>query len=100
MSDIVSIIAKAEDSIENAAYNLKGSFYSATVNRCYYGLYYCLIALLVKKNVSPKSHKGAHVKFNELFVLTGLFPKDMTTILAATFNQRQIGDYDIDAEIN
>ena len=24
----------------------------------------------------------------------------MTTILAATFNQRQIGDYDIDAEIN
>lgn len=52
MSDINSIISKAEDSIENAAYNLEGEFYSATVNRCYYALYYCLIALLDTKNIS------------------------------------------------
>ena len=99
MSDINSIISKAEDSIENAAYNLEGEFYSATVNRCYYALYYCLIALLDTKNISARSHKGAHVKFNELFILTGEFAKEMNTILAGTFNQRQMGDYDIDSEI-
>lgn len=99
MSDLYSIIKKAEDSIENAIYNLDGHFYSATVNRCYYALYYCINALLLTKGVSPKSHKGAHVKFNELFILSGDLSKDMNTILVSTFNQRQIGDYDIDAEI-
>ena len=100
MSDINSIILKAEDSIDNAVYNPEGGFYSATVNRCYHALYYCLIALLETKNVTSKSHKGAHIKFNELFILTGEFTKEMNTILVATFNQRQMGDYDIASEIN
>ncbi|MBE9466179.1 hypothetical protein ACFP1I_29500 [Dyadobacter subterraneus] len=50
--------------------------------------------------MSSKSHKGAHIKFNELFIFTREFTKEMNTILVATFNQRQMGDYDIDSEIN
>jgi uncharacterized protein (UPF0332 family) len=63
-SESFKALEKAEDAIENAEYNLKGGFISATANRAYYGCYYCMIALLYTKSVHAKTHQGAHTKFS------------------------------------
>ena len=57
-AESVKALEKAEDAIENAEYNLKGGFVSATANRAYYGCYYCMIALLYSKSLHAKTQQG------------------------------------------
>lgn len=92
-------LEKAGDAIENAEYNLKGGFVSATANRAYYGCYYCMIALLYTKNIHAKTHQGAHAKFSELFVKTGIFPIEISSDISVIFDFRQEADYDLDTDI-
>lgn len=98
-SESIKALEKAEDAIENAEYNLKGGFISATANRAYYGCYYCMIALLYTKNVHAKTHQGAHAKFSELFVKTGIFPNETSSDISVIFDFRQEADYDLDTDI-
>jgi uncharacterized protein (UPF0332 family) len=55
-------LEKAGDAIENAEYNLKGGFVSATANRAYYGCYYCMIALLSSKKCACQNTPGSKCK--------------------------------------
>jgi HEPN domain-containing protein len=71
---------KAKDAIENAEYNLKGGFVSATANHA-------------------KTHQGAHAKFSELFVRTGIFPTEISSDISVIFDFRQEADYDLDTDI-
>ena len=98
-SESLKALEKAEDAIENAEYNLKGGFISATANRTYYGCYYCMIALLYTKDVHAKTHQGAHAKFSELFVKTGIFPIETSSDISVIFDFRQEADYDLDTDI-
>lgn len=90
---------KAADAIENAAYNLKGGFITATANRSYYACYYCIIALLYTKNVYAKTHQGTRAKFSELFIKTSVFPIETSDSIAMLFDYRQEADYDLDEDI-
>jgi len=99
-AESVKALEKAEDALENAEYNLKGGFVSATANRAYYGCYYCMIALLYSKNVHAKTHQGAHAKFSELFVKTGIFPIEISNDISVIFDFRQEADYDLDTDIS
>jgi uncharacterized protein (UPF0332 family) len=98
--EIQQILAKAEDCLESAAYNLQGGYLEASVNRSYYAVFDALVALLAYQEVYPKSHKGAHAKFQELYVLNGLLPLRAKAIVADSFHKRQTGDYDFDSEIS
>jgi len=98
--DYVSrLYAKAEDTLHAAEYDLTGGFLLATTNRAYYAAYYCIVALLHTKDVSTKTHQGAHTKFAELFIKTSLFPKYASDIINKLFEDRQEADYDLDADI-
>jgi uncharacterized protein (UPF0332 family) len=99
LNESFKALEKAEDAIENAEYNLKGGFISATANRAYYGCYYCMIALLYTKSVHTKTHQGAHAKFSELFVKTGIFPSETSSDISVIFDFRQEADYDLDTDI-
>lgn len=57
-------------------------------------------ALLLTKNAFSKTHQGAQVKFNELFIKTDLLPLELGKMLNDAFEKRQFGDYDVDAEIS
>jgi uncharacterized protein (UPF0332 family) len=71
-------IEKAEAAIEAAKYDLEGGFSLAAVNRSYYACYYCMVALLIAKNVYAKTHQGTRAKFSELFIMTGIFPEHIS----------------------
>jgi uncharacterized protein (UPF0332 family) len=97
--ELIQIIEKAEDCIDAAEHDLKGDFYEAAVNRSYYAIYNCVMALLYVTNTFPKSHKGAHTKFNELYIQTNIFSTRLSKIISENFNKRQLGDYDFDTTI-
>jgi len=91
---------KAADAIDNAKYNLKGGYFSATANRAYYACYYCLIALLYTQKVYAKTHQGTKAKFTELFVKTDIFPAETSDSISMLFDYRQEADYDLDEDIS
>ena len=98
-SEARKAISKATDAIENAQYNLKGGFVSATANRCYYSCFYCMTAMLYTKNIYAKTHQGIRAKFSEVFIKTGIFPIETSDIIAMLFDYRQQADYDLDDDI-
>jgi uncharacterized protein (UPF0332 family) len=93
-------LEKAEDCLDDSAFNLSGGRTIVTVNRAYYAVYYCICCLLYTKNVSTKTHKGAQQKFGELFVKTGIFTSISAKWVSDAFELRQFGDYDLEATIS
>jgi uncharacterized protein (UPF0332 family) len=97
--EINKIIAKAEDFFEDADYLFKGERYGAVVNRSYYAMFTMIQAILLTENVFSKTHQGTMIKFHELFIKTGKLPVNLGKMLNETFEKRQFGDYDVDANI-
>jgi len=95
---VEKIIEKAEDALSDAVFNFEDERYQAAINRAYYAIFYCISALLEIKNINTKTHQGAHNKFNELYIKTGLLPSALNTSLDIVFALRQSGDYDLGFE--
>lgn len=98
--EINKIIHKAEEFYQDGEYLFQGKRYEATVNRCYYAMFTSVQALLVTKNIFSKTHQGLQIKFNELFIKTEILPLELGKTLSETFEKRQFGDYDVDADIS
>lgn len=98
--EIDKIIAKADDFYEDADYLYKGQRYEAVVNRSYYAMSTMIQALLLSENIFSKTHQGTMLKFHESFIKARKLPVDMGKILNETFQKRQFGDYDVDANIS
>lgn len=93
-------LERAEDTLDESAYSLDGGFTIATANRAYYVIFYCLTALLYTEGIQTKRHSGAQGKFHELFIRTARFPYETISWIQASFQLRQSGDYDLEADIS
>ncbi|QKZ15333.1 HEPN domain-containing protein [Spirosoma sp. KUDC1026] len=93
-------LERAEDTLEESVHNLDGGFTTATANRAYYVIFYCLTALLYTEGVQTKRHSGAQGKFHELFIRTARFPHETINWIQAAFQLRQAGDYDLETDIS
>lgn len=96
--EIENILERSGDCLSDAKFNFQHSRYMAAVNRSYYSVFDCLVALLLTHNVYTKTHQGAHLKFNELFVKSGLFDAKFSQMLMYLFDLRQSVDYDFQFE--
>jgi uncharacterized protein (UPF0332 family) len=65
------------------------------VNRSYYAMFYCVLALLQTINKTPRKHQGAISLFDREFVHSGLLPKELSFDLHRIFELRQTDDYKI-----
>jgi uncharacterized protein (UPF0332 family) len=99
LSESFKALEYAEFTLQNSEYNLHGGFALGTINRAYYAMFYCMTALLFTENIHAKSHKGTLVKYEELFVKSGLMSKQTSTWVRDAFNLRQEADYDFEAII-
>ena len=98
--ELKQVIARAEDCLEDARYLFEGNRNEAAVNRAYYAVFTAVQGLLLDKEVFVKTHAGAKVKFNELYIKTGLLPLDYGKIFENIFALRQEADYDFSAVIS
>lgn len=63
------------------------------VNRAYYSMFYAVLALMISIDKSTIKHQGVLSFFDEHFIKTKIFPKEMSKYIHAAFESRQEGDY-------
>jgi uncharacterized protein (UPF0332 family) len=78
----------------DAARELSGAgHYRDAVNRAYYAMFYCALALLASKGLGTSKHSGVLSLFNRYFIKTGQFPLEDGRHLREAFELRQGSDY-------
>lgn len=89
-------LKQAEETLFDAEKMLQGNFSPRSItNRAYYSMFYAVLALFLKTDVSIKTskHVGIISIFDKEFIQTKKFDKYYSIILHKMFNFRQKGDY-------
>ena len=86
-------LEQAEESLESARLLLDNSKPRSSVNRSYYAMFYAVMALLAVKGSPTSKHSGVIALFDQEYVKTGIFEKDLSRWLHDAFDFRQRADY-------
>ncbi len=81
-----ALMAEVEVQIENR-------FYATAINRLYYSCFHATKALLLLKDLTPKTHSGVVTMLHEHFVLRGLFDKNQAIFFSKLMQERIDDDY-------
>jgi len=99
-AEIETLIGKAKRRLD-AAYHLLGEgFYEDAVSRAYYSMYFAAKALLLKRDITVKTHKGLLSKFGLEFVDEGVVEKYYGRALRIAEELREEADYSISRDIS
>jgi len=83
----------ANTALAEAGLLVQNSFYNGAVSRMYYACYHATSALLLTKNIAPKTHKGTLTELNKHFVLYGNFDESQSEFYGNLLQQRMKSDY-------
>ena len=86
-------LGQAAETLEAARELFAAGHYRDAVNRAYYAMFYCALALLASKGLGASKHSGVLSLFNRYFVKTGEFPLEEGRHLQEAFELRQGSDY-------
>ncbi|OFX58055.1 MAG: hypothetical protein A2046_15605 [Bacteroidetes bacterium GWA2_30_7] len=87
-------ITKAKEIFAEIDLHLKNELWNTAVNRLYYACFYAVSALLLKNNISAKTHAGARLMLGMHFIKTGIISKEFGKFYSDLFDLRQTGDYE------
>ena len=90
---IESELEKASDTLLQAELLFTNGFITGAVSRLYYFLLYYVRALLLTKDLQPKSHEGMLRVFGLHFVKEGFFEAQDSHIFARLMKYREEADY-------
>jgi len=106
-TEIALYLENAQEMLEVARLMLSNDFYTSTINRAYYAIFYAANALLITKNLSSNKHSGVISAFRQHFVKTGLIDPEYSKIYGRAMEDRHESDYELespatkeDAQIN
>lgn len=85
---------KAKEDLETAKANFQQSFLKAAINRSYYSIFHAVRAVLALDGYDSRKHSGIIAYFNQNYIKTNKFPKEMSKILTSASNVRNKSDYD------
>jgi len=94
MKEIDSLIQRANRYLTSAEILLREGDYESSISRTYYAMFYSAQAMLLTKSLSFSSHKAVISAFDEHFVKTGVFPREMGREFNRAFEKRQLADYE------
>lgn len=100
MEEIKLLKDKAENFIKATQVLIATEQYDSAVSRSYYAMFSMAQAVLLTQNYSFSTHSGLIAKLSELFIKTGIFPKEFGRYLSKAFDKRSKGDYDIYTNID
>ena len=86
-------LQKAEESYQAAQLMSENQHWNFCVNRLYYSCFYAAIALLLKHDITPKTHNGTKQQFGLHFIKTGRIDETYNDLYLQLFSWRQKGDY-------
>jgi len=86
-------LSQGSESLKEAEVLYQASLFRGAVNRAYYAMFYATLALSVLKEREISKHSGLIAFFDQEYVKTRIFPKDLSKALHLAFDQRQSNDY-------
>ncbi len=90
---IKRIINKAKRSIAAGIVLAEGEDYDFASSRIYYAVFYGMEAVLLTQKITSSKHAHVISRFNQYFIKTGAFPKEISKAISRLFRERQVGDY-------
>lgn len=84
----------AEETLDTAKLCIEHKRYKDTINRCYYAAFYAIKAVLALEEVDFKRHKDAVAYFNQNYVATERFEREVGKLLGRLKRKRETSDYD------
>ncbi len=102
MSDdnIKLLVEKAKKYLKTAELVLNHGDYDTAVSRIYYSMFYLVKALLLTKNITPKTHSGTINAFSQNFIKNKILLKETGKQFKNAFDKRLQGDYDFTNLLN
>ncbi len=86
-------LARAYETLEEAAIMVQYEKWNAAVNRIYYACYYAVIALLKQENLPHGTHTGVKAQFNKHITTTSKLDADLVKFYNHIMQDRQESDY-------
>ncbi len=86
-------IQKAEETFGAAKQLISNGFWNSSINRLYYACFYAVTALLIKDNISAKSHNGVKTQFFQNYIKNKKIDIKYGQLYSDLFDWRQKGDY-------
>ncbi len=100
LDKIQCYLEEAEEKLDSAKLLLQNGYFKDAVSRAYYCMYNAARALLLTKDMSPKTHKGLISKFGEEFMKMEDDAKNYAAILHKAEDLREMADYGVYKEIS
>lgn len=93
-------LIRAKKALLAAKKLLEEELYEDCVSRAYYAVLHAAKAALATVGIEPESHDAVRRLFGLYLVKAGKIEKEFSKILTAEYEDREIGDYAVDIEID
>lgn len=97
MTEMEKVIAlklkKARALLSEVDIQLQNHFYDTAINRLYYSCFHATKALLLTKDLTPKTHSGVVSMLHQHFVLKDSFDKGHAAFFSKLMQERIDDDY-------
>lgn len=93
-------LERAKEECETAELLYKENKLLAANNRAYYSIFYAIRAILAMEKIDFKRHKDVLAYFNQNYVKTEIFPRQMGRRIIMASKVREDSDYDEKYEPN
>ena len=87
-------LSRAEEDIETAADNLESKKFRASVNRSYYAVFHSIRAITALDHFDSSKHSGVIAHFNQHYIKSGIFDKELSKMVDSCYRLREKADYD------
>jgi len=87
-------LSKANEYCQNAKSTFELGMFDTAANRSYYAIFHSVRALLALDGKDFKKHSGVISYFQQEYVKSGIFEKNMSDIIKSAFSLRQESDYE------
>lgn len=94
-SEIRILLEKSELRILAARKLLESGFYDDAIGRAYYAMYFAVKAMLLRKNIAVKTHRGLISAFGSAYVQTGIVEAEFGRMLSIAEELREEIDYSV-----
>lgn len=86
-------IEKAKNALEDARFLFENNKLHLAVNRVYYGVFYVLSALALKKRFQTRKHQQLIGWFNKNYIKEGIIDKKYGQFVHKAYDERSQADY-------
>lgn len=91
--DIPNLMTRAERSLEAALLLIENEYYSETISRAYYAMFYAATALLHSEGITVTKHSAVIAQVGQHFAKTGKIETNLHKAFIDVFDERQTADY-------